>query len=72
MNIHDTNILANAAQSGAIDRLKNDDRVGQLNVLQSETFRALAALTKQAAKERNDATAAAAGDELERQLGVAS
>lgn len=65
-------ILANAAQSGAIDRIGLGVSVGHFNAIQTESWLALARLCRQAAMEREDANAAAAGDELERQLGVAS
>jgi hypothetical protein len=68
MNAHDTNILANAAQSGAINKLRFGATVAELNGIQTESWLALARLCRQAAKEREDANAAAAGDELDRQL----
>lgn len=72
MNDIEKGILANAAQSGAINKLRFGATVAELNGIQTESWLALARLCKQAAKEREDANAAAAGDELERQLGVAS
>lgn len=65
-------VLADDAQCGALDRICDGVPADQFNALQAETFRRLLRLRDRIAKVRADAVAAAAGDELERQLGRAA